>query len=207
MAAKGYTTAQLVAQELGRDLTAPQLDQCADLIGEAEAWIDHETGRAWAVTSPIVDELHSVTSPVVYLVNRPVLAVTSVTARSLAIGSTYTTLAAGSGYELIDPTNGILLLSGVDPATDIVINSSGTFYGALVKVSYTASTPVPGDIQRAATLLVAHWMMARLEPDRLGLKAYSVGQELSVTLQDAATIGVPPDVLRIVRSREAVIFA
>jgi hypothetical protein len=203
MVAKGYTSALLVAQELGIDLTGPQLDQCADLVAEAEAFIDHETGRAWSATSPTVDELHTLTGPLVYLVNRPVVSVTAVKSRPIYVGGTDTTLTAGVAYELVDATNGILLVNSYANSTGDVVTGSLS-HGSLLKVSYTSSTPVPGDIQRAATLLVAHTMLPRLNPDRHGVESYNVGGELQVKLR---ADDVPPEVLRIIRAREAVIFA
>lgn len=183
--ARGYTTAQLTQQELGVDLTAPQLDQVADLIADVEAFIDRYTGRAWIVTSPHTDELHSVYSPVVYLRNRPVTAVTSVKARSAHIGATETTLTAGTQYELLDAANGILTVSNGYPF-DVVINTEGGYEGYLLKVTYTSSTPVPGDIQHAATLLAAEWMLPRLNPDYQGVESYRIagsGDEYQVKLR------------------------
>lgn len=207
---KGYTTVSLVVAELGQDLTAPQLDQCADLIGEAESWIDQATGRVWLATSPTT-EFHSVLGPVVYLRNRPVVAVTSVTRRPLSPGATVTTLVANTQYELIDAANGILLLSGY-PYNDVVINTETTSsYGYLVTVTYTSTTPVPADIQRAATLLVADWMQPRRTPDRQGLDGYTVGDDLTVKFSKPGSAngvrGAPAEVMRILEAHETVVFA
>lgn len=203
MAARGYTTATLVAKELGRDLTAPQLDQCADLIEQAEAWIDHESGRAWMVASPTTDELITVTGPVVYLGNRPVSAISSVKVRPMAVGGADTTLVAGTDYELVDGQNGILLLSGfLGPGGDIIQGTLAS--NSYLKVSYTSATPVPGDIQRGATLLVAHWMLPRLEPDRQGVDSYSIGGELQVKVSKA---DIPDEVLRLIHGHESMAFA
>jgi hypothetical protein len=207
--AKGYTSAQLVAQELGLDLTAPQLDQCADLVAQVEDWIDNETGRSWSVTSPTIDELHPITmSPLVYLFNKPVLAVTSVKARVVLVGGQDVTLSSATDYELIDPVHGILLVNGFLGATGDIVTSpvlpGALLPNSLLKVTYTSATPPPGDIQRVATLMVAHSMSARLNPDRHGIESYSVGGDLQVKLR---TDDLPAEVLRILRSREAVIFA
>jgi hypothetical protein len=207
MSGKGYTTATLVAKELGRDLTAPQLDECADLIGQAEDWIDNQTGRAWLVVSPITDELHTLDARIVYLSNRPVSAVTSVTARTLLVGASESTLVAGKDYELIDGPNGVLLVSAFAGAAQTVFPSDPILPGSLLKVSYTVAVPVPGDIQRAATMLVASWMLPRLDSDRQGLKTYSVGSSgdtFSVTFD---CLPVPDSVTQIIRAREKVLFA
>jgi hypothetical protein len=203
MVAKGYTTATLVAKELGRDLTAPQLDECQDLVEQAEAWIDRAAGDAWMVSSPTVNELHTVTGPVVYLRNRPVSAITSLSVRPFTVGSVSTALVQGTGYELLDPAAGLVSLLPSWDALAVGYGRAG-YLGYLLTVSYTTATPAPGDIQRAATLLVAHWMLPRLEPDRQGVDSYSIGGELTVrpSKQD-----IPDEVLRLVGARERVLFA
>lgn len=195
MAVKGYSSVGLVAEELGVSLSAEQQAQCTGLLEEAEAWIDHETGTAWLVTSPTTDELHvyDANSRVVVLEHKPVSAITGVKARTYAVDDADETLTADTHYELLDAANGVLLLDGVN-------------HGALLKVTYThTSMPVPFDIRRAATLLAAHWMTPRLNPDRAGLKSYSVGGELRVDMHDKQDI--PDEVLRIIHGREQVIFA
>jgi hypothetical protein len=208
MAAKGYTSATLVTKELGRDLTAPQLDECADLIGQAEDWIDVQTGRAWLVASPITDELHNMYSRIVYLKNRPVISITSVTSRLLLVGAQDTVLTEGDEYELIDGPNGVLLVSAFAGA------SATTFFpsdhiprGSLLKVSYTTSVPAPGDIQRAATLLVAHWMLPRLNGDTREVTSYSVGSSGDTFNVTFDKTDVPAEVMRLIHAREAILFA
>jgi hypothetical protein len=198
LAAKGYTSTDLVAAELGRTLTAAQLLQCATLIPQAESFIDTQTGKAWMTPSPIVDELHQIgDSSVVYLGSRPVTAVTIVKVRALSFGSTDVTLVAGTDYELFEASRGVLLLNG----------SYQT--GSLLKVSYTSTGAVPGDIQRAATLLVAGWLTdSSVDPDlyQRGIESYSVGSDLSVKFRTQAG-GAPDEVLAILRAHEAIVFA
>lgn len=203
MAAKGYSTATLVAQELGVDLTGPQLDQCADLISEAEGWIDQETGRSWLATSPTTSELHTISGPFVYLTNRPVSAITTVQVRPFGVGATWNTLVAGTDFELLDAANGIL---SILPAYDALVTlpGSGGMSGWLSRTTYTSTTPVPLHIQRATTLLVAHWMLPRLNPDRQGVESYSVGGELQVKVR---ADDIPPEVLRIVHGAEKMLLA
>lgn len=206
MTARGYTTVELVVNEMGVELTAPQLDQIADMIADAESWIDVQTGRAWIVTSPTTGELHTIDqSRLVYLNNRPVTAVSSVVARGTYVGATNRTLVANTDYELIDAAHGILMVN--DPASGYDIITDRVWSDTLLTVAYTSSTPVPADIQRAATLLVSAWMLARTLTDYRGLKSYSVGSELSVTLADGSQGAVPGDVMQIIRAREAMIFA
>lgn len=212
MASKGYTSAALVADELGRSLTAEQLVQAAGLIEEAEAYVDNATGRAWLVTSPVADELHVLVGPTVYLTNTPVATVTAVTIRSSAIGATETVLVAGTGYELLDPATGLLSLSSY-PLADPVANGSAYSPGALVKVSYTFTSPLPlpADIRRATTLLVAAWMTPRLDPSMATVSEVSVGQgDLAVTYRAAggdAEYPTPPLVEAILRGYRRLVFA
>lgn len=196
MALRGYSTNVLVAAEMGRTFTVAQQSQCDGLIEEAEDLIDQITSRAWLSTSPVTDELHTVEGPVVYLTNKPVTAITSVKVRRMAIGSTDTTLTAGSTYELLDAANGVLSLGNA-------------YREYLVKVTYTFTTPeaVPPLIRRAATMLVAHWMVPRLNTDSYGIKRYSVGQELTVEFKDDGSRGVPDEVMDILTRRKALVFA
>lgn len=209
---KGYTTRALVADELGRVLTVAQQTQCDGLIGEAEAYVDRVTGKAWLTTSPVADELHTLTSPLVYLDKTPVASVTAVATRSPAIGATWTALVAGSGYELLDPATGALAV-GVYPGHDVVINTTTAgAEGALLRVSYTHTSPlpVPGDIQRATTLLVAAWLLPRLDPSRAGVESVSVGQgDIAVRYRDDQDPQrpVPPLVDRILAGYRGVVFA
>lgn len=186
MTSKGYTTSALVADELGRVLTAPQLVQCDTLIEQAEAWIDHETGGAWLAEPTVTDELHHLTSSVVYLDNWPVAAITSIVVRPQYVGAPETVLTEGTDYELVDAGHGLLLVRGF-----------GT--GWLLKASYTTSSvALPGDLARAATMLVAHWMLPRLDDvNRNGIESYSVGADLSVKFRTDGE-SIPDDVVGLV---------
>lgn len=194
MAAKGYTTTDLVAAELGRTLTAPQLAQCATLIEQAEAWIDHVTGGTWLLASTVTDELHYLTGQVVYLHRWPVAAIASLTVRQ--DGAQETDLVVGDDYDILDGAHGMVMVRGFGR-------------GTLLKVSYTTDSVVlPGDLARAATMLVAHWMLRSLDPDRQGLESYSVGSDLSVKFRTDSNGGVPDDLLAMVRShRVSIVMA
>lgn len=173
MSAKGYTSRLRVQSYLGRTLTADQLDQADALIAAAEAWIDRRTHRSWLVASPVTDELHTVTGGVVYLQQRPVTSITSVTVRSLAVSATETSLVDGSDYELIDPTNGGLSLGG------------SAYLDSLAKVSYVHTGPaVPEDIALATTMMVAAWLQPTLDGVGSNIKSYQVGGELQVSFTD-----------------------
>lgn len=200
MAARGYTTRDLVAAELGRTLTADQQVQADGLIEEAEAYVDRVTGKAWLTTSPATAEAHRVVGGVVYLDRTPVVAITTVTVRTRSIGSVATTLTAGSTYELIDAVNGLLAVG--DYGDD-----------AIVTVTYTHANPlpVPADVRGVTTRMVANRMRGRLDPSMAGVKSVSVGQgDLAVTYREAdagAGAGVSEDDLAILRSYAGIVFA
>lgn len=204
MAARGYTTAEFVEEEVGRDLTPAQYNQVSRLIAQAEDICDRVTGRSWLAPSPTVNELHTVMGPLVYLEHKPVTAITSMTRRILSLGSAVVAMVAGTDYELVDATNGIVLMSRY-PWADVVINTTTTDYGTLVAVSYTSVTPVPGGIQRAATQLVAHWMTKRLNASHQGIRSYSVGGDLSVTYADQSDL--PDKILQALRGYRVMTFA
>lgn len=192
---KGYTNTTLVAEELGRTLTSDQTTQAAGLIDEAEAFIDHKTGRAWMVPSPSTEILTVPDDSVVRLTNRPVTAVSSVSVRAAAIGATSTALVAGTSYELLDAAGGLLLVSG--------------YAGYVATVSYSHATPAPADIRRAATLLVAHWLLPRLLPDLQGVRRLSVGGELDMEAFGGVDgpPGPPPAVMDILTGYRKMVFA
>jgi hypothetical protein len=204
--AKGYTSVELVADEVGDALTDELVPHCNTLIAQAEAYIDRFTGRAWLVSSPITDELHTVVGPYLYLRSAPVTAITAFKVRVGAVGAPDITLVAGSQYELINPTNGIVLVNATYPfGYDVVVNTT-EYAGYIAKISYTAATPVPGDIERAATLLVAQWLTSRLNTDMRGVKSYAVGSSgdtLNLTFQDA---NVPTDVMQILQGRRRMVL-
>lgn len=210
--AKGYTTADLVQQELGRSLTAEQLTQVGGLVEEAEAYVDRVTGKSWLVASPATSELHALVGPYVYLRRTPVASVSAVTIRSSAIGATETTLVAGSGYELLDPATGLLSLSAY-PLADPVVNGPAYSPGTLVKVTYTYTDPlpVPADVRGVVTRMVANRMRGRVDPSMSGVKSVSVGQgDLAVTYGDdylGAGPGASEADLAILRSYRGVVFA
>lgn len=197
MAAKGYTTKALVAAELGRTFTGAQDTQCDGLIEEAEAFIDRMTGRAWLVTSAVTDEVHTPVDGVVYLDRAPILSVTAVKVRSRSIGATDTSLVAGSTYELLDLSRGIVSVG--DYGDDVI-----------VKVSYTHTSPlpVPKDVQRAATLLVAGWMLPRLDPAMANIESVSVGQgDVSVKYRTAAVQDYEDRATELLANYKRLVFA
>lgn len=212
MAFKGYAQPLDVARELGRALSADEYVQAAELLSAAEDAIERTTGRSWLVASPVADELHGLEGPLVYLRNAPVVAITAASIRPAGIGGAWTALAAGVGYELLDPANGVLMV-GVWP-NDVVINTESVGRDALLRVTYTVAGPtvVPPLAHRAAAVLAARWMASGVGSATAGAKSISVGQgDLAITYHDTATTtsayALPPDVEVMLRPLRRVAFA
>lgn len=194
-----YTDVARLAQHLGRTLTADQIIEAGRLITAAQAWIDGRTGTPWEQVAPVI-ERHTLSGPQVQLRQRPVLTVDGVTLRSLTLNAVPETLLPGSGYELIDPTLGVVL---------ILPGYAGYGYGYggaaawLATITYTPNVVLDARIALAATQLVAYWLRPALEGIAGDIKSYSVGQELQVTFRDPAdgsVRGIPDDVVALVDS-------
>lgn len=193
-----YTTAAKVAALLGLTLSAGQQSLVTDdLEPAARAYVDRFTGRSWGATSPVSGEVHTVYSGVVYLNQKPVTAVTTVTYRSQYIGAAAVTLVAADTYELLDAATGRLLVSVPD--------------GSLVTVSYTHSaTAVPADIALAAAWLVAANLhdATLADPQFRGVKSYAVGQgDLRIDFSDATAAGYASSALDMLKLRRGMVFA
>jgi hypothetical protein len=203
MVARGYSNQYLVADALGtHDGVVPVL-MLNVLLEAAENWIDIRTGRSW-LEGTVTDEPHTLSGDfaLVWLRRSPVTAITQVTGRTLWVGSTVTTLPS-TGYELIDPLRGKVLIS------------SG-FYNSQLAISYTTNVPLPADIQLAATLLVASWARPMIStngmPSTMGtnIQSYTIGQDLAVTFKDSdkqIALQAPVEVLRIVDQYGGATFA
>lgn len=194
MSARGYSSHDLVAAELAVTLTSDQQTACDDLISAAEDFIDKATGRSWIVASPATEVVTVPDNGVVYLANRPVSAITSVTVRSATIGDTNRLLVAGTDYELLNPTTGFLLIA--------------VGAGQIATIAYThtnAAGALPKDVQRAATLLTAFWLSPRLHPEREGLDSLSFsGGEIALKTTRRE---IPSEVMDILNRRERLVFA
>lgn len=159
MAAKGYITADDVADFLARILTPAQEAQCDKLIERMETYVDEETRRGWLVGVQ-TNEAHQVDSQNVFLIFAPVASVTSVVGRA-GLGETETTLTVDIDYEVMDLANGHIRL--VNPGN----------YDR-VRVTYTPVDTLPADLVQACIEIVANWLQPSLRPDSYGLDSYSL---------------------------------
>ncbi len=191
MAAKGYCTAQNVADFLARTFTAAQTTHCNNLIERAEVYIDEETGRGWLVGAQ-TDERHYVDDRNVFLRYAPVASVTTVTGRT-GLGEAEEELTADSDYEVRDLESGLIGLFT-------------TAYERLL-VDYTPVNEVPLDIKQACIELVATWIGPHLQPGSYGLDSYSL-PDLTVKFARSHVQEVaPPTVQRILDRYRYVVHA
>ena len=191
-----YTDANAIAGYLGLTLTSGQQTQAGVLADAATAWIDRHTGRSWQASSPVTDEQHDLIGDTVYLTNLPVASVTTVKTRERYADAPTTTLDA-SQWELLDATNGVLLILGW----------AGVGRLALVTYTHTAPATLPDDVELAATMIAGAWLSQALRPSTEGLEQISVGQN-DVSVKFAASRGdVPPAALSILNGYRRVVIA
>lgn len=192
-----YTTHAKIAALLGVTLTAGQQALVTDDLEPAmRAYVDRYTGRSWGVSSPVTGEAHTVYGGVVYLKNKPVSAISAATYRSLSIGSDPTTLVVDSTYEVLDATNGVVLVAAPDES--------------LVSITYTHGDALPADIGLATAWLVAAQMSDVLlsAPELRGVKTYQVGQgDLRIDFDSQAAASQAQKGLDILARRKVFVFA
>ena len=186
--ARGYTSAGQVAQQLGQTLTADQETAFDFILPVVEEWIDAETGSAW-LTGAVASETHHgpFGGPLVFLRQRPVLAVASVTGVN-EWNADPTTLVDATDFSLYDAARGVLYVAG--------------YVGwRQVTVAYTPATSLPWTINRLATLLAAGTLPSASgggDVDPSIVKSYQVGGDLSVVFRDAiAGVSGSPEVQRL----------
>lgn len=159
MAAKGYCTADEVAEFLGRTFTAAQETYCDKVIERVEIFVDEETNRGWLMGAQ-TDERHDLKNThLVYLRYAPVTSVTTITGRTV-LGGTETTLVANEDYEVLSLENG-----------EIRIVTCGW---ERLLVDYTPVATVPADLKDAVIEIVAARMQPHLNPGSFGLDSYSL---------------------------------
>lgn len=159
-----YTTAAAIAAHLGVTLTPEQEAQAGVAAEAVTAWIDHRCGRSWQdADGGTADEQHAVTGGLIWLTNRPALAISAVEARTRGSGSPWAALDSDAWF-LADASAGRLELPGRCDGED-------------VRVSYTHGvTEVPPDLAFAATVLASDLMTTALHPESHGVSQLSVGQ-------------------------------
>lgn len=203
-----YCTPESLELYLGRALTDAESDSAPGACLAATDFIDRYTGKSWQGTT-VTGELQTVPASsavwsgetgwygrLVRLDWKPVVSVTSVTARGLVVGETPRVLVAGTGYELIDPLNGRLLVN----------ESTGT----VLTVTYVTGSTVPATISQAANIIAAAYAVAgsaAAGTDR-GIQKLKAGS-VEITYDPVeSVIAIPSTALELLSlHRPAVMFA
>jgi hypothetical protein len=178
MEPKGYTGAGKVAAFLGVAFSAEQAAHCTTLARRAEERIDRFCNRAWLVGEQ-TDEAHYRPSGAVYLKYPAIESVEAVKGRA-GVGADEETLALGTDYEVEDLEAGLIRLFS-------------PLRFDRVRVSYTQADSVPGDVEQAATELVAYWMRPHLQPGTYGVQSYQL-PDLQVQFRAYAAEALPASV-------------
>ncbi len=165
-----YATVEQVEEALGVELTPDQQSYATTLLDAATAWINEYCGRTFDATDAIDDERQRLYGETVYLKVVPVETVTAVRLRSRRIGATWTTLAVGREYEVVNLATGELRIQC-------------TWYEAEMAADYTPAQVCPDDISDAEVQIVTGRMQGQVSGDGEvpeNVKKYSVGGELTV---------------------------
>lgn len=195
-----YTDAARIAGYLGIALTPEQSTQADELAQVASDWIDVYLGRSWQGTSPAVDELHTLVTDRVYLLNRPVSSVSVVMTRPSvdAVGD-WQTLDADE-YGLLDPAHGVVELSGWPAACN-----------GYARVSYAYAMTPPTPVALAASMIASAWLGPSLAGLPPGLSSIALGQnDINVKLSDGVVSGgraVPSAALELLNGYRVVVMA
>lgn len=161
-----YTNLGSIGRALGVTFTGSQAVQATAVLDAITAAIDTYTGRSWQGTTG-VEETWVAWGNRLFLYQVPVASITSITRRQQTIGGTVTTLAAGTGYELLNAARGEVLVDACP--------------GDLLTVTYDAAGVVPVPVALAATQWAAAVLGPLLQADGSGL---AVGPVLAERVGD-----------------------
>ncbi len=170
-----YTTPGAIGAWMGRVLTAEEYAYALTAADSATAFINGALARSWPGAGTITGELYPLLGSLLYLKHRPVTSITSITSRAPYVTSTARTLISGTDYRLLDAAQGIVLLQGCWQD------------GYQAAVTYIHTEAVPADVAEVARQLAAGILRLRFEPDRAGIKSYSLwSRDLEVQFADDA---------------------
>lgn len=176
MAAKGYTTTEDVASQLGRTLTDPQIAYLESMIlPAAEQWVDTTGGREYGIGVVTAEQL-VMAEQYTWLSKTPVTSVQAV--RGYLWGQTadsVQTLDAGL-YTLVDAASGYFRLPGWRNY-------------AHLEIDYTPDDTIPERIRLATAIVCGVYMRTVLHPESEWLTDYSSGQDLRIKFRN---LEVPP---------------
>lgn len=198
MTVKGYSSVEEVQGLVGMTFDETQEDQVLRLIEAAESFIDWATDRStWGSNTPIVDEYYSMGGPRLYLKSVPVTSIESIKVGTYNVLGTIT-LVPTANYDLVDPINGLVVLS--PDVTDPY------FTYDYLHVSYTPAVTLPAHLKLATAQLVAHWLSIHFDPARLSYSLYTLGDG---DLSARPINGIPKEILEMLDTfrKGGIIFA
>lgn len=174
-----YCTADEVNEILGGSLSPEAEDAAAGVVDGVSAFIDQYTGQSFGVGGAVTDEVQTVHGAQVHLARTPVTAITALRVTEPYIGAPSTVLTDGQGYQLLDPSRGLVMVWAGD--------------GAVATVSYSAAaTPVPAHINLAAKILSAHCIRYAIDPTGFTLSQLQAGTATLTYLGNAGAGGAGP---------------
>lgn len=157
-----YCTADEVNELLGGSLTPEAEDAAAGVVEGVSAFIDLYTGQAYGSGGPLPSEVHTVRNSQITLSHPPISLIETVAVTEPYVGAPSTPLVDGTGYQLLDASSGLVLISACD--------------GARATVSYTAAAlTVPAHITLAAKILSAHCIRYAIDPTGFTLEKLESG--------------------------------
>lgn len=145
-------------------LSGTQTTAAQAKVNAAIAYVNRVTLQAWNL-DPITGELYDLQSRQLLLQSTPVASVEQVQVRSRIVGDTPEVLTAGTDYELLDLTRGLILFD------------EGYGHSAIAIIDYTPNRPVPADIVDACTTIAGESIYPILNPDRRGITKAQVDRE------------------------------
>ncbi len=167
-----YTTPADVQSQLGRALTAEQLDYLeASIIPAAEEWIDVTGGRVYGVASVVAEQLVFAGTPYTWLTTVPVTAITEL--RGYLWGQTAANIAviAPTAYSLVDERSGYLYVPS-------------HFNYAHIEADYVPDSSIPARIKLATSIVCGVYMRTVLHPQTEWLTDYASGQDVRLKFRE-----------------------
>lgn len=179
-----YTTADDIASLLARNFNPDQMAVTDRVIEAAELWVDKQTKKTYGVNAAQVQRFFNNPGPLLQLRGVPVVSVdgvftkTSYTSAEAELDPVY--------YEIRDADAGLVYVSTLE-------GNAGDY--PIVRIEYTAGSPVPANIKLGTEFLVAHWLRPTLLDEMQGVSQFSLGGEESISYSDLVkNYGVPAEV-------------
>lgn len=169
--AKGYTTPEAIASQLGRTLTTEQVEYVNTLIIPAtEQWIDDNTGHPYGESAVVAENL-VMSGPYTWLSKAPVTSIEAV--------RVYYWNQQPSDMFTLDPNYYLLR----DPSTGYFWLPSWRDFQH-IEIDYTPNATIPDSVKLAAAMVAGVFMRTALHPETEWMTDYASGQDLRVKFRD-----------------------